>query len=235
MGNAQTQSEHAAPQELADVPAPSRYLDPAASLGELLFGLIMTLTFTLGARLAFGEEGDPRLLAVAVIGCNAAWGVIDGALYLLNIAFEQSRKARIIMAIKRAPNEAAARRIVKRHGEPMLEPFVDPPERERIYGHMHEKLSREEAPRLRLGVEEFRGAAACFVLVFLPCFPALVPFLLIDDSWIALRVSNLLLLGALFWTGWFWARHTNANRPLIGTLVAALGLVLVALAIALGG
>ena len=26
-----------------------RYLDPASSLGEILFGLIMTLTFTLGA------------------------------------------------------------------------------------------------------------------------------------------------------------------------------------------
>jgi hypothetical protein len=26
-----------------------KYLDPATSLGEVLFGLIMTLTFTLGA------------------------------------------------------------------------------------------------------------------------------------------------------------------------------------------
>ena len=28
----------------------NRYLDPASSLGEIMFGLIMTLTFTLGAE-----------------------------------------------------------------------------------------------------------------------------------------------------------------------------------------
>ena len=30
-----------------------RYLDPGASLSEVLFGLIMTLTFTLGAFASF--------------------------------------------------------------------------------------------------------------------------------------------------------------------------------------
>ena len=34
-----------------------RLLDPGDSLGEVLFGLIMTLTFTLGAGLMIEEEG----------------------------------------------------------------------------------------------------------------------------------------------------------------------------------
>jgi hypothetical protein len=33
------------------------YLDPATSLGELLFGLLRTLTFTLNAGILVQEEG----------------------------------------------------------------------------------------------------------------------------------------------------------------------------------
>ena len=53
-----------------------RYLDPATSLGEILFGLIMTLTFTLGAGLIIEEEGreGARQLLIATIGCNIALG-----------------------------------------------------------------------------------------------------------------------------------------------------------------
>ena len=57
-----------------------RYLDPATSLAEIMFGLIMTLTFTLGAGIIIEDEGreGARQLLIAVIGCNIAWGIIDG-------------------------------------------------------------------------------------------------------------------------------------------------------------
>jgi hypothetical protein len=43
----------------------ARQLDPATRMGELLFGLIMTLTFTLGAGVLVrerGQEGARQLL-----------------------------------------------------------------------------------------------------------------------------------------------------------------------------
>ncbi len=51
-----------------------RFLDPGTSPGEVLFGLIMTLTFTLGAGLMIQEEGreGAHLLLIALIGCNIA-------------------------------------------------------------------------------------------------------------------------------------------------------------------
>ena len=68
-----------------------RYLDPSTSLAEILFGLIMTLTFTLGAGLLIEDEGHAgaRELLIAVIGCNVAWGIIDGALYLVGQLFDR--------------------------------------------------------------------------------------------------------------------------------------------------
>ena len=72
-----------------------RYLDPASSLGEILFGLIMTLTFTLGAGIIIEDEGreGARQLLIAVIGCNLAWGIIDAALYIVGRAIQSKPPA----------------------------------------------------------------------------------------------------------------------------------------------
>ncbi len=88
-----------------------RYLDPATSLAEILFGLIMTLTFTLGAGIIIDDEGreGARELLIAVIGCNIAWGVIDGALYLVNEWFDRGRLRRLGLAIREAPDAGAAK------------------------------------------------------------------------------------------------------------------------------
>ncbi|KQV83343.1 hypothetical protein ASC90_20480 [Rhizobium sp. Root1220] len=48
-----------------------KFIDAGDALGEVLFGLIMALTFTVGARLVTGDEGlDARDLVLATLGCN---------------------------------------------------------------------------------------------------------------------------------------------------------------------
>src|SRR5215471_3097624 len=85
------------------------YLDPGETLGEVLGGFIMALTFTLGARL-FTAAGplESWTLVVAIIGCNVAWGVIDATLFVLNSLFYRSRHARFFDALKNVRNEAEA-------------------------------------------------------------------------------------------------------------------------------
>jgi hypothetical protein len=56
-----------------------RHLDPASRMGEILFGLIMVLSVTLTAGLSVADgKAGVRQLLVAAIGCNVAWGIIDG-------------------------------------------------------------------------------------------------------------------------------------------------------------
>ena len=51
----------------------AKYLEPSEILGEILFGLIMVLTFTLGAGLVVQEGDDAvREMLVAVVNCNIA-------------------------------------------------------------------------------------------------------------------------------------------------------------------
>ena len=68
-----------------------KYLDPASRLGEILFGLIMVLSVTLTAGLTVKEgKSGVRQLLVAALGCNIAWGIIDGIMYIMNCMAERS-------------------------------------------------------------------------------------------------------------------------------------------------
>ena len=87
----------------------------------------------------------------------------------------------------------------------------------------------------RLTKSDYLGAFVSFWLVVLASVPAAIPFLLIDNARLALRVSNAILLAMLFVTGYWYARYTLARPWLTGLGLLAVGLVLVAVAIALGG
>jgi len=43
-----------------------------------LFGLIMVLTLTGSLSVAKAGRGEVRTLLVGALGCNLAWGIIDG-------------------------------------------------------------------------------------------------------------------------------------------------------------
>jgi VIT1/CCC1 family predicted Fe2+/Mn2+ transporter len=89
--------------------------------------------------------------------------------------------------------------------------------------------------RARLGKEDLYGALASAVLVVLSTVPAALPFLMIDEPWRALRLSNLVLVGLLFGVGYQWGREAHASPWGAGFTFLAVGVVLVAIAIALGG
>ena len=79
------------------------------------------------------------------------------------------------------------------------------------------------------------GAITSFWLVVLATAPAALPFLLFDNLFVALRVSNAILLALLFATGFFWARLTTDNPWRMGFGMLLAGFVMVIVAIPLGG
>lgn len=214
-----------------------KHLDPATSLGEVLFGLIMTLTFTLGAGLIIEEEGreGARQLLIATIGCNIAWGIIDGALYLAGQLFDRGRMRRVIQTVRGASNDNVAHAVVAGEFDELLQHVTTETERSDLYGRIIRSIRSSPVPANRVTKADLLGALASFWLVFLASLPAAIPFLLIDDARLALRVSNAVLLALLFLTGYRWARYTLSHPWLVGFCFLIGGLAMVWTAIALGG
>ncbi|MBV8214152.1 MAG: hypothetical protein JOZ08_13135 [Verrucomicrobia bacterium] len=69
----------------------------------------------------------------------------------------------------------------------------------------------EPPPRPRLSSDEWRGAVDVFGLVFTSTLPVVLPFLLVSNITLALRISNLVAVGLLFLTGYLFGLHTRHN------------------------
>jgi hypothetical protein len=214
-----------------------RYLDPASSLGEIMFGLIMTLTFTLGAGIIIDDEGaeGARELLIALIGCNIAWGVIDAAMYLVNELFTRGKRRRVAHAVRNAPQGQGGVAVVAQELDQYFEGVADESERHALYARVADRVRTAEIKPNRLTKADFMGAFTSFWLVVIASAPAAIPFLIFDDARFALRVSNAILLVFLFVCGFNWARYTLGNPWAFGLVFLAGGIGLVLMAIALGG
>jgi len=74
-----------------------------------------------------------------------------------------------------------------------------------------------------------------FLLVVLATFPMVIPFLLIDTTGTAIRVSNWVALAMLYLAGWLLARYSGGRTQLTGVVLVAVGASLILAIIALGG
>ncbi|MNR68601.1 hypothetical protein D3C85_1932610 [compost metagenome] len=63
----------------------------------------------------------------------------------------------------------------------------------------------------------------------------MIPFLLIETTGTAIRVSNLVALAMLFLAGWLLARYSGGRTLLTGVVLAIVGASLILAIIALGG
>jgi hypothetical protein len=70
--------------------ASDRVLDPMDRISEVIFGLIMVLTYTSSLSVA-ADNATIRALLLGAVGCNLAWGIIDAGMYLMARLNERGR------------------------------------------------------------------------------------------------------------------------------------------------
>ena len=164
-------------------PSSGRVLDPVERVSEVIFGVLMAMTFIGALSVATGGREEVRTAMIAALGCNIAWGLVDAVMYVIAILTERTRD-----------------RIVP-----------------------------------RLSSRDLKGALGVFVLVAASTFPLVVPFLVFRSLAPALLASRLVALAILFFGGWLLADHAGGNRWMAGFGLAAVGAVLLAAIMALGG
>jgi hypothetical protein len=207
-------------------------LDPVSRASEILFGLIMVLTFTLPLAATEAGRADVRAVLVGMLGCNLAWAIIDAVMHLMGARGERRLAISTVHAIRNAESSAAGRAIVADNLPPVVLPALTASDLERI--RLHLGSLPPESLDTRFSREDYLAAIGVFLLVFLCLFPVAAPFLLIDDVAHAMRLSNAVAVGMLFLTGSTLGRQVG--RPWrTGFLMVTIGIALVGVAMALGG
>ena len=211
----------------------SAVLDPIDRISEVLFGLFMVLTFTGTLSVVESGRDEVRDMLVAAIGCNIAWGFVDGVMYVLRNLVARSRKATLMRAVREAAEPAQAHRIISQE-----------------IGNVSRVLGAAEFERMRRWIvdqpasvtsrpgvtgNDLKGAVAVFLLVFLSTFPVVLPFVFIADPGVAKRVSAAVAIAMLFACGFAWGRYAGLKAWRTGAVMVLLGVVVEVVVIALGG
>jgi VIT1/CCC1 family predicted Fe2+/Mn2+ transporter len=206
-------------------------LDPVDRSSEVLFGLIMALTFTTTFEVATSGRADVRTMLIGALGCNLAWGIVDGVMFVVTSAVERRRFLSRMHAVRSA-SPAEAPRILQ---EELPEGWGDLLEEEDLVRLARRARDLPPAEARSLTRDDVRGGVAVCLLCFLSTLPVALPFLLFRDLFLAARVSDATGIAMLFVIGRNLGRHAGRRPWLVGLVMVAIGVALSAIAIELGG
>src|ERR1043165_12905 len=111
--------------------SPDRMLEPMDRISEVLFGLIMALTFTLTLGVVTAERIQVRTMLLAALGCNLAWGIIDAGVFLMARFNQRGRIAMQLRALRTA-DSIDAHRMISDSLPPIVASFMPPDQLELI-------------------------------------------------------------------------------------------------------
>jgi hypothetical protein len=205
-----------------------RLLDPVDRVSEIMFGLIMAVTFVGAISVATAGREDVRTALASALGCNLAWGLVDAVMFLIRTMTDRTRQRNLVRHVAQATPEAG-RQTLRRAIPDHLTGIVG---EETVEG-MRQRVSALAVPSGRLlRAGDFAAALGIFMLVVVTTFPVVVPFLLTQEmSW-----SRGMTVVLLFAAGYVLGRHVEYPRPwLTGAAMAIFGAVLIVTVMALGG
>ena len=211
----------------------ARLLDPMERVSEILFGLIMVLTFTCSFSVADAGREEVRTIVVGALGCNLAWGVIDAVFYLMGCFSAQGRGILQLKVVRTVSDPTLAHRVIADALPPRLASLLSPAELE----GMRQKLNELPEPpaRPRLSRSHWLGALGVFLIVFVTTLPVLLPFTFVGDPRRALRASNAIAVVLLFLAGYRVGQYAGYRPREMGLVMVLLGSALVGITISLGG
>lgn len=210
----------------------SRLLDPVDRISEILFGLIMAVTFVGSISVATAGSDDVRAATAAALGCNLAWGLVDAVMYVIRNLTERTRRRVLAQRIVQA-TPGSARNMIAAELPPGVADITGSDELEA----MRKRLHADQLGKLPLLTgRDLLEAVGVFLLVVLATFPLVIPFLLFDDVPRAMNVSRVVAFCMLFLAGYGLGRHAGHPHPLrLGAAMAVFGAVLILAVMALGG
>ena len=161
-----------------------RVIEPAERIAEVLFGLIMVLTFTGSLSVAEAGRADVRSMLVGALGCNLAWGVIDGLFYLMGCLAEKGRTLATYKAVLGATTAGRKRGACSPDALPPLVCFScsRPEELDALRERALQPAGAAGRARGSTGASWLGGWARVPARVPRRRFPSRLPFMVFDNA-----------------------------------------------------
>jgi hypothetical protein len=103
---------------------------------------------------------------IAIIGCNITWSIIDGGMFMMASMLECARRARMLMAVQRATDEASGLAVVERAPEGTLASLMTEQERASVSQTVYTVARRAQPQRTKLlKVDLLGGIASCWSVI----------------------------------------------------------------------
>lgn len=205
-------------------------LSPIDRLTEVLYGILLMLTFTGTLRVVSQDEGDVSATLWAAVGCSLAWGLVDGCMYAVDSLASRNRSYYLLRKLRQDPT--GARKAVMDSMPDRVAESLSPGEWDKLVA----ALARLPVPpRAPLKREDLVGGVLVFLLANAALLPLAAPFALIRDLDLAHHISNGLALVMLFVAGAWLARYTGQEPLRVGLGFVIFGVALVGVTLALGG
>ena len=210
-----------------------RVLEPVERISEVLFGVIIVLTFTCSFGFTRPDRSGVHDMLIGAIGCSVAWGLIDAVFYILGCLSERGHNLLLLRRVRATPDPEEAKEIIAGALPPLLAENMNAEE----FESLRLKLKQLPEPPIRPPIikHDLQGALAVFLLAFGSILPVILPFTFMTDAKLALRVSNGIAIVLLFLAGYGLGRYAAPHPWRVGVAMVLLGVAMVGLAIALGG
>lgn len=200
---------------------------------EVMAGVVMALTVSMSLYVT--ERDMPaRTVVLAVMGCNLAWGIFDGLLYLVARRAADARRTRVLDRLTGTESLEELERRVRALVDPSMEgivPFLD-----------MEKLREALARREENGNDDGGGSLGQDLLASLliavveiaSAVPVILPLIFLEPPLRGI-VSGAVAIALLGATGVQVARWSGQSVWLLGVITPLVGAALVALCLIFGG
>ena len=143
--------------------------------------------------------------------------------------------ANLIASVKSESDKKRALEFIAKELDSTIIGLMSEEQKRRICLEVLEGEIASNPEKARIAKSDVLGGLAYLLIMFGSGFPVTLPFILMENLEMAIRISNLVAIGMLFAVGFEWGRHINRNGFLTGLAMIFIGLVIVGVTVALGG
>jgi hypothetical protein len=208
-------------------------LNPVDRITEFLFGLLMALSFVGAVSVAETGAEEIHELFVAAVGCNLAWGLVDGVMYIIRTITDRGRTLTLLRSVREAPDAATGRGHIDRSLSKVAAGLLSAAEVEAARLRILALPAVPARPGLRWS--DLFAALAVFAIVVVSTFPVVLPFAFMEDVALAKNTSRAIALALLFFGGLALGRYAGYSSWKLGFMMVGIGTVLVWAILVLGG